>query len=195
MEQPIVHTFFAAKGGQGTTVTAVAAALLHARAGRRTLLVDAAEHHDCHAVLGLPEPHDPTATITVALGLDLRRTDSDDASRSQDQRSYDFILVDAGRQVGFALGTTTLVTRACYLALRRALALGIIPDNVVLLSEPGRCLSRSDVEAVLTWPVIAEVPIDAAISRTIDAGLLASRIPAALDAVALATRQPHHAPS
>ncbi len=62
MSQPTqIHTFFAAKGGQGTTVTAAVVALMYARAGRSTLLVDAAETHDSHAVLGLAEPAEPAS--------------------------------------------------------------------------------------------------------------------------------------
>ena len=37
-----IHTFLAAKGGQGTTVVAATVALLHAHRGTRTLLIDAA---------------------------------------------------------------------------------------------------------------------------------------------------------
>jgi hypothetical protein len=47
--------------------------------------------------------------------------------------------------------------------------------------EPGRALTRRDVEEVLGVPVRAEVDVDPAVARAVDAGLLASRLPRALE--------------
>ena len=74
-----------------------------------------------------------------------------------------------------------LVLRPCYLALRRALAAPIRPSGVVLVQEPGRSLSRRDVEEVLDVPVRAEIPWDRAIAGAVDAGLLTSRVPRTLE--------------
>lgn len=68
-----------------------------------------------------------------------------------------------------------LVTRPCYLALRRSVATGHRPTGVVLVREPGRVLGRSDVERVIGAPVVAEVEVDPSVARAVDAGLLASR--------------------
>ena len=57
MPDTLTLAYFAAKGGQGTTVIAASVALTHAKTGRRTLLIDAAEHHDTYAALGCPEPN------------------------------------------------------------------------------------------------------------------------------------------
>jgi hypothetical protein len=73
-----------------------------------------------------------------------------------------------------------LVTRPCYLAIRRALTLAVRPDAVVLVGEPGRAFGRADVEAVLGVPVAAEIPHDPAVARALDAGLLLSRLPRSL---------------
>ena len=70
-----------------------------------------------------------------------------------------------------------LVLRPCYLGLRRALAAPVRPSGVILLTEQGRSLARRDVEDVLGVPVRAEVAIDEAVARAVDAGLLASRLP------------------
>jgi hypothetical protein len=70
-----------------------------------------------------------------------------------------------------------LVIRPCYLALRRAAAMPLRPSGVVLVAEPGRALSRDDVEAVLGVPVRVEVPWHESVARAVDAGLLASRLP------------------
>lgn len=75
---------------------------------------------------------------------------------------------------------SVLVTRACFLALRRAAAAPLRPSEVVLLTEPGRSLGRRDVEDCVGAPVVAEVAIDPAVARAVDAGLLATRLPRGL---------------
>lgn len=79
-----------------------------------------------------------------------------------------------------AAATSLLVTRPCYLSLRRAVAAPLQPTGVVLVVEPGRALDRHDVEAVMGVPVVAEVLIDPAVARAVDAGLLATRLPRSL---------------
>jgi len=73
-----------------------------------------------------------------------------------------------------------LVTRACYLGLRRAIDLPIRPSGIVLLREPGRAMGREDVEHVVGAPVVADVPVDPSVARAVDAGVLARRVPRAL---------------
>lgn len=97
------------------------------------------------------------------------------------------VVVDCGAgpdasALTLAAGATRsiLVTRACFLALRRALLAPIRPSEVVLLTEPGRSLSRLDVEDCLGAPVVAELAVDPAVARAVDAGLLATRLPRAL---------------
>jgi hypothetical protein len=104
------------------------------------------------------------------------------------------VIVDAGRLhggAGTAEGVRTtlagaasvslLVLRPCYLALRRAVAAPVRPSGVVLVTEPGRALGRSDVEQVLGVPVRAEIAIDASVARAVDAGLLSTRLPRGLE--------------
>lgn len=89
---------------------------------------------------------------------------------------------EPGRVVLAARAThSLLVTRACYLALRRAADPPLRPSGVVLVTEPGRALDRTDVEQVVGAPVRAEVAIDPAVARAVDAGLLASRLPRGLE--------------
>lgn len=73
-----------------------------------------------------------------------------------------------------------LVTRACYLGLRRAIDLPVRPSGVVLLREPGRTMGREDVEHVVGAPIVADIPVDPSVARAVDAGVLARRIPRAL---------------
>lgn len=99
------------------------------------------------------------------------------------------VVVDAGSGASVFLDliavarTSLLVVRPCYLALRRAVALGGRADGIILLSEPGRALGRRDVESVLGAPVVAEVPVEPSLARAVDAGLLATRIPRSLSSV------------
>ena len=72
-----------------------------------------------------------------------------------------------------------LVTRACYLALLRASRLPR-PDGIVLVAEHARSLTTADVTRSIGAPVVATVPIDPAIARAVDAGLLAARLPGSM---------------
>lgn len=74
---------------------------------------------------------------------------------------------------------TALVTRACYLALRAATRV-TPPDEVVLITEPGRALSAGDVAAAVGSPVGAVLRWDPAVARSVDAGVLRDRLPRAL---------------
>lgn len=95
------------------------------------------------------------------------------------------VVVDAGSGVARSpfiayARTSFLVIRPCYLALRRAAALEQQPTGIILIAEDGRALGRHDVEAVIGAPVVAEVPYESSISRAVDAGLLAGRLPTTL---------------
>jgi hypothetical protein len=48
---------------------------------------------------------------------------------------------------------------------------------VILVDEPGRGLAQRDVEHALGVPIEAVVSLDPTVSRAVDAGLLASRLP------------------
>ena len=72
---------------------------------------------------------------------------------------------------------SVLVTRACYLALRRAVSLPVRPSGVVLVAEAGRALTRSDCERAIGAPVLATVAVDPDIARAVDAGMLRTRVP------------------
>jgi len=73
-----------------------------------------------------------------------------------------------------------LVLRPCLASLRRGLAAPVRPSGLVVVIEPGRVLDAGDAAEVLATPVVAEVPVDPAIARTVDAGLLLARPPKAL---------------
>lgn len=84
------------------------------------------------------------------------------------------------RVIASSASQSLLVTRACYLSLRRYLRVPIRPSGVVLLREHGRSLSALDVEEICEVPVVAEVAIEPAVARAVDSGLLAQRVPRGL---------------
>ena len=117
--------------------------------------------------------------------LDRWRTLAGWLSRWEADRSG-AVVIDAGTRslpAPFVEACTSrlLVTRACYLALRRVRTLAVAPTGVVLVVEPGRGIGVDDVERSCGAPVLATVPWDPNIARAVDAGLLASgRLPRVL---------------
>jgi len=101
------------------------------------------------------------------------------------------VVVDAGRIDGSSascarlLATSAvvslLVVRPCYLALRRVVASGVRPTAVVVVTEPWRALTSADVADVVGAPVVAEIAVEGSVARSVDAGLLATRLPRPLD--------------
>lgn len=166
-----VTTFYTAKPGQGCTAIAAAAAIA-ASANGPTVLVSPGP--DGAAVLGIAAPeeypvavHRPNLTLHQEMPADL-----------DPEAVY---VIDAGTNPEEVHGVAYLVTRACYLALRRFTLDNVtLPDGVVLITEPGRALDPSDVAAVIGAPIRAEVGQDHAVARAIDAGLLATRLPRTL---------------
>jgi CobQ/CobB/MinD/ParA nucleotide binding domain len=88
---------------------------------------------------------------------------------------------DAAAVLAGAAVDSLLVTRGCYLSLRRLVACPLRPSGVVLVSEPGRALGRREVQDVVGVGVVAEVPVDASVARAVDSGLLAGRLPRGLE--------------
>lgn len=92
------------------------------------------------------------------------------------------VTIDAGtrtppEQLRHRAGHSLLVTRPCYLALRRAVHNPVRPTGVVLVDVPGHGLGSRDFEHALGVPVEAVVSLDPMVARAVDAGLLTSRLP------------------
>lgn len=82
-----------------------------------------------------------------------------------------------------------VVVRPCYLALRRAVRSAVLEraSGVVLVEEPQRALTVTDVSDVLDLPVVARIPWRATTARLVDAGALPRRLPDALARAAMST--------
>lgn len=91
---------------------------------------------------------------------------------------------DPGSHLLRRVDRSLLVTRSCYLALRRGsdllaarrtTGLDRRPDGLIVIVEPGRALSAADVSRSLDVSPVVELPIDASLARMVDAGLLLDR--------------------
>lgn len=191
------------KGGVGTSVVAAAIALQRARRGVDTLLIDLAGDQPDLLGVARPEhgvgdwlgdgdvPLDGLGALEVDVAPHLRllaRGHPSDLARldvlagvcAAARRT---VVVDAGvaADVHWAAGRAEeiVVLRACYLAVRRTGALGS-RARLVVIEEPGRALRAADVAAAVGVPVWCRLVADPAVARSVDAGLLAVRLPRSL---------------
>lgn len=196
--------FTSPKGGNGTTVTAAAYALLSAHRNVRTVIVDLCG--DIPAVLGMPEPNGTGANewlsesasggssslmscgieaepnlLVIPRGSQFVEGEPRWAALATFiTESPHNVVVDAGvTALPTALrecgATIATVVRPCYLTLRRGVTLPR-PVTAYIVNEEGRALTVNDVVHVLGASNHTVVPHSAAIARAVDAGLLSSRV-------------------
>jgi len=202
----VLTAYWAAKGGVGATVLAAAHAVAssahrHTVAADldgdlgRALGVDAPDHHGIADWLraGADVPADALDRLLVPVGPDLwllprgrgplppERAGVLGRLLAEAPRE---VVVDAGTRPGAAAAAvvrhahrSVLVTRACYLALRRLEGVDLAPTEVALVLEGERALGPQDVAGVTGAPVRTTVDVHPAIARAVDAGLLRSRLP------------------
>lgn len=200
--------YWAAKGGSGATVLAAAHALRAAHASP-TLLVDldgdlpdvlGVPRPDAGvaewAAAGDAVPADALDRIAVPVAPNLeligRGQGTIDPTRADVlsallRRSARTVVVDCGsrpdvvgRAVARAAGRSVLVTRACYLALRRLHDIDLAPTEIALVREENRSLEPADVAATVGAPVRMSVRVDDRIARAVDSGMLRCRMPRSL---------------
>ena len=190
------------KGGSGSTVFASALALTLAKQHGRACIVDFGG--DVPSVLGMAEPTNRGVRDWLAstnrdphdyAGLQLRATAelcvipagnavafSEDALRdlidaAEPNTVLDFGTLQPPESIREAVRADWLVIRPCYLALRRAARLRVRPKGVVVVRENGRSLTPPDIESVVGAPVVGEISVSDGVARSVDAGLLATRLP------------------
>lgn len=94
-------------------------------------------------------------------------------------------VIDAGTTAGGHVPTAVvaaaqqrvLVTRACYLTLRRSVGSTLQPSHAIVVHEPGRSLSTNDIAHSIGVSALVELALDPAVARAVDAGLVLSRWP------------------
>jgi len=198
-----MYACWSVKGGSGTTVFASALALSLAEQHGEASIIDLCG--DVPSVLGMAEPtgrgirdwlSSPDRDTQELFNLRVSATSrlhvipagsatsfNDDSLEDLMSTSYshpvviDFGLLQPPASIRDAAHTDWLVVRPCYLALRRAARLHSRPRGVVLMKEPGRALTARDVQSVVGAPVVAELTVEDGVARSVDAGLLATRLP------------------
>lgn len=203
-------TCWSVKGGSGTTVVAASLALRSSHlAPHGALLVDlAGDIPSVLGVAEPPGPGvtnflETTHTVRTDVidALSVRVTDHLQVLHRGDGRGGasarwgelaatlssrpGVVVVDAGtghvpQELLDASDENLMVLRPCYLAVRRASMWPVRPTGIVLVRDPGHALTNDDVERAVGVPVRAEVEVHPAVSRAVDAGLLAGRLPALL---------------
>jgi hypothetical protein len=185
------HLIAGAKGGQGTTTVATVVAALAADHGATTLV--STRPDDVCALTGTAVPSRWSSMVPISANL--RLLDAAYAehhgglSPGPNGHGPQSVVIDVGRLAeldderrlqsdGVTDTIRWLVIRGpCYLSLRAALENPWRPDGIVVLAEAGRPLTTADVIDVVGVPVVAQVPVEAAVARVIDAGLLLARLP------------------
>ena len=195
--------FHSPKGGSGTTVTAASFALATAARHGKAMFIDMCGDARAVLGLAdtdqpglndwLGESHAAGADALISLGTAIEngllvvhpgarfvagapRWDA----LVQAVSSWDFpVVVDAGThyvpdELRAVATDNWLVTRSCYLSLRRATRMPR-PTAAIVLREQGRALTVRDVESVLNVPVVATIACDPSVSRAVDAGVLPVR--------------------
>ena len=178
------------KGGVGTSVVAAALALLLGRtADRGAVLADLAGDAPAVLGLPEPAspglagwlsagdrvPADALGRIEIEIAtgvalLPRRRSPVAGARRGAGRAARRRHPPGGGRlwpgrrprrdRRGRPRSRSLLVTRSCYVALRRLQQAPLRASGVVLVTEPGRVLSARDVQAAADAPVLAEIPLD-----------------------------------
>jgi hypothetical protein len=197
---PMITVLSSPKPGSGVSTTAALLALA-IRSDAHTHLVDLCG--DQPALMGVTHrPDDTTTEVTEHLTLHVfadRTVDERTAFVAHLARSEAHVVIDAGasiRAIGGWLPPGCIrrwVLRPCYLALRKATACPVRPDEVIMLDELGRALSADDIAAVTGAPVTATVEVHPQVARATDAGLLVARPPATALAALAALAAPRKA--
>jgi cellulose biosynthesis protein BcsQ len=193
------------KGGSGTSTVAAVLAMLSPTFAKNPLLVDMCGDSatlvgiDTAASVGLSDwfasqadPHVlDTLCVHTKSGIDVLQTSARIAPDERrweefvdwliDQSDQRVVILDTGAHLPLVPGAQSLlVMRPCYLAVRRAATSGVHPTGIVLVRELERSLTNADIEAAIGSPIVAEIPMDPLIARSVDAGLANVRLPRSL---------------
>lgn len=156
--------FHGAKGGQGTSTVAIAAAMIRSKMGAVEIVAAAGD--DLYSIAGVPLNRDELAPNVMAVDAPTGNADYviyDNAEAGSDQLYVTRILVVRG---------------PCYLALHNAVHRSntLHFDGFVLVQEQERALSEKDAELALGMKCLAVIPVTPRVARAIDAGVLTHRL-------------------
>jgi len=152
------------RGGHGQTTVAIM--LARTLAATRPVVLVTDDRDSVLAILGGAD-----------AGL-LRIVDTLDETNPNE-----FVIIDGDTDADGAYHLAVL-RGPSYLGLRALVKQTFTADGIVVLTESDRALGLRDVTAVTGLPVVATVPVTAAVARATDAGLLWYRPTDAFDDLA-----------
>lgn len=173
------------KGGQGVSTIAVGLASHLQRTSPRVRVQLVSESPDgLLAILGMGVASDALDNWDYTEQLNIARGEFG---------NFDYRVFDFGTTIpDVPVDLTLMVTKACYLSLRKSIALRneerLVSDGFILVEESGRSLNASDIEHVLDMRHLFTIPSGDApgICRTVDAGLMGVRVNATFARLATA---------
>jgi hypothetical protein len=174
-------SFYSVKGGAGCTTIASAHAMLQAQAGTCRVSLRSKQPNDIAGIFGAFPLDDHDHAVELLPMLDYEPWDMEPPRVFGKMVVRDYGLNPDPDDVPEA--RLFCVLRPCYLHLRHYLASPVKANGIVLVNEPGRSLTRRDVEDVTGVPVVHEVTIDPAVARAIDAGIFGARLARSLQRV------------
>jgi len=165
-------SFTGAKGGVGTTTTAIATAILLTTEHAQSVALVSYDFESTVSVLGLVLPADGIVTVNAEGSYPFVVAQPGLIDESQ----YDFIVVDNGKGVRDYSSDHDhdyVVTTNAYDSVRAASKISEFYEGVIVLLDPQRALQVRDVEGAV-GPVAAVITPSPAVARAADAGVLVS---------------------
>jgi hypothetical protein len=195
----LIITLTSPKRGQGVTVTTAVIAAIIAKHGRDVHIIDRGADQQWLWTNGTSTTDDGItsltanitmcctddndidvvrATITAAIGRSAIVLIDDPDNTVWDEDPDGLGLWLDSRRERFGPYLVWWVLRPCFLAFRRASCLSR-PDHLIVIHEPGRSIGTSDICQSLGVDLdnTTTIEVDAAVARTVDAGLIASHQP------------------
>jgi len=188
------------KGGAGTSVTAAAAALHETkqvlvvdldgdtapilgiersrnRLGSNDWLADR-NVEPARLTELIDDVDDTTRVLPAGMAGDIRYADPHRVEQLAGWISEQpgIVIVDAGtgpppQALIDIADRNIMVTRADYLALTNPEITAARPDEIVLVNEPGRAITKRDIELTMKAPVNTVIDLDPVVARSVDAGM------------------------
>ena len=164
---------FGTKGGVGVTTVTTALAFRLGFLGQR-VVVEARHGEEDSLAAAMGFGITPVLGTEAAVGVYFGQGDPSETGALP-------VITDCGSNPADVATVSDediniLVTRACYLGLRRTIKVKVANlarySGIVLIEEPGRALGVREVSDVLGRPVIARIPYRDTIARAVDAGVL-----------------------
>jgi len=178
-----VFNIVSPKGGQGTTTTAAAIAILTSER-HQTAIIEATPHHDLFGILAMSNRE--TGTVCDASET-LLAVESDNVIESYEKiknlGDVEFLIIDWGTTKPTIPADVTLgVLRTSYLPARRWTATQMQADAIICINHAEDALTPKDIANATGVTRYTPIMFHHKVERTVDAGLFLHRLPEVLRA-------------